>query len=55
MANQSNNRFRSTVNVTPETLTRLADITHKRESYDAVINKLIDHYHNFTIKGNKKK
>lgn len=46
---------RSTVNVTKETLVRLADTCHKQESYDSLINKLLDHYHNFTIKGNRKK
>ena len=46
---------RTTLVVTPDTLNRLADICHKRESYDAVINKLLDHYHYFTIKGSKKR
>ena len=37
---------------------RLKEIGKKNESYDTLINRLLDHYHNFTIikpKGIKKK
>ena len=41
----------TSIRVTKETVERLADIGKKMESYDDIINKLLDHYHK---KGNKK-
>lgn len=55
MTDNKNKRIITTMSIKPATLNRLADICHKKESYDEVINKLIDHYHNFTIKGGAKK
>jgi hypothetical protein len=48
---------RTTIMVAPETRHRLIKIGKKGETYDLLINKLLDHYHNFTIKGggNKKR
>lgn len=50
-----NKRNITTMSIKPATLKRLADICHKQDTYDILINKLIDHYHNFTIKGAKKR
>ena len=41
--------------IKPETRERLIGISRKDETFDEIINKLLDHYHNFTIKGNKKR
>lgn len=45
----------TTVTIAIPTRNRLVEIGRKNESYDEIINKLLDHYHNFTIKGGKKR
>jgi hypothetical protein len=57
MTKTEQRRIRHTIPVFTETRARLIDIGKKGETYDLLINKLLDHYHNFTIKGggNKKR
>jgi hypothetical protein len=45
----------ATIKIKPTTRERLANLGTKRESYDVILTKLIDHYHNFTIKPGGKK
>ena len=45
-------RCESTLKIKPSTRERLANAGTKRDSYDDIINKLLDHYHNFIIKPN---
>lgn len=40
---------RTTMTIGTHTRDRLVDIGRKNETYDTIINKLLDHYHNFTI------
>ena len=46
---------RTSIMVHYETRDRLADIGKKNETYEDIINKLVDHYHNFTINGKRGK
>ena len=44
-----------TIKIKSSTRDRLANAGSKRDSYDDIINRLIDPYHNFTISPRKKK
>lgn len=46
---------RHTVTLERETVQRLKEMGTLGDTYDILINRLIDHYHNFTIKGAKKR
>jgi len=46
---------RTSVPLTRETRDRLAEMGKKNETYDTLINRMIDHYYNFTINGNTQK
>lgn len=47
--------IRTSISLTPQTRERLVDIGRKNESYDTLLNRLMDHYHNFTISGTTKR
>ena len=53
--NNDNNSNMTTIHLDKPTRDRLKGIGMKGESYADLINKLLDHYHNFTIKGAKKR
>jgi hypothetical protein len=41
--------YRTSIMMSKETRDRLADIGKKKETFEQIIIKLLDHYHNFTI------
>jgi hypothetical protein len=41
--------YRTSIMMSKETRDRLAEVGKKKETFEQIIIKLLDHYHNFTI------